>query len=44
MGCFQGISDVYPTGFDDGLNVKDREQRGARNDSWAPASSNGEGA
>ena len=40
MGCFQGIR----TGFDDGLNVKDREQRGARSDSWAPALSNGEGA
>ena len=40
----QCISEVDHTGFDDGLNVKDKEQRGARNDSWAPALSNGEGA
>lgn len=40
----QCISEVDHTGFDDGLNVKDKEQRGARNESWAPASSNGEGA
>lgn len=44
MGCFQGISDVDHTEFADGLNVTDKEQRGARNDSWAPALSNGEGA
>ena len=40
----QCISEVDHTGFDDVLNVKDKEQRGARNDSWAPALSNGEGA
>ena len=38
------LPSVSHTGFDDGLNVKDKEQRGARNDSWAPALSNGEGA
>ena len=40
----QCVSEVGHPGFDDGLNVKDKEQTGARNDSWAPALSNGEGA
>lgn len=32
--------EVDPIGLDDGLNVSGKEERGAKNDSWAPGLSN----
>lgn len=32
--------EVDPIGLDDGLNVSGKEERGTKNDSWAPGLSN----